>query len=203
MTNVGKIAFRIGKRGTCNCLHSRGNMRHLMHVSPFGTGKGQRASFTSYSMVPSVRRSVSVRVGSSSVHISACHSDNTNKRRVGGASSTVQVARLPAKVIIRYRGRHSRRVGGSGTVRVLGSGLCMLGRRRRTRGVSSVHKRIESVGFKGRVHSCIVRPCALIGSREAGTRVDGMNTMVSKGVSPFVGTCLDVSTRTRGKGGTR
>ncbi len=137
-TKLGDTALRVANRGTCNCLGDRSNIRHLIEISPFSTSNEQRASFTSLRMVPRVSSSGSVRVERRSVGVSIFHSSNTNNRRVGGASSTIHLARVPANVIITYRGRHDRFRGERRTVGLLGSGLLRVGRHRRLRGVSSV-----------------------------------------------------------------
>lgn len=113
-------------------------MRHLMEISPFSTTNEHRASFTSIRMVPRVSSAIRIRVTPRSVGVSICHSDNTNNRGMGGASSTMELARVPAKVIMTYRIREDRRRGQRITVEVLGSGLLRVGRHRRLSGVSSV-----------------------------------------------------------------
>lgn len=140
-TKVGDIDLLVGKHGTCKVLHDRGNIRQLMEVSPFSTTGHHRASFTDISIVPRLSSDIRVSVSPSSLQISAFHSSNTNNRRVGGARSTIQVARLPAKVIITSRTRHSRLRGQRATVDVLGSGLCRLRRRGRT----GRHTRVRNI----------------------------------------------------------
>lgn len=90
----------------------------------------------------SVSSGIRVSVGPTSLHVSACHSSNTNNRRIGAASSTIHVARRPDNIIIAYRGRHDRRNGGTATVGVLHTGLCRL----RVRGHVRSRRTIRSNG---------------------------------------------------------
>ncbi len=129
-------------------------------------------------------------VGPTSLGVSAFHSSNTNNRRVGGASSTVHIARVPANAIIRYRSREDRFGGGSGTLGVLHTHLFSRRREGRSRTVtSSEGDRINANSEDRHVHACGC-PRNHIASREVNLALCGLSRVLGNSVSRVISTLV-------------
>lgn len=142
-------------------------------------------------------RSIRLGVRSGSVHASVCRTDKTNKRRIGGATSTIHLARLPANVTITVRSRHSRVGGHRGTVGVLHAHMCSgVSSRTRSRCSTAHGSTIKANSHSRQVHACGF-PRGHIASRQVNLALRGLSAVLDKGLSRIVST-LVVTSRARG-----
>lgn len=198
VNNCGRVSFVVRNRNTCSHFGCRDNIRHIRQMPRARDRNEIRASAAAITILPRTR-SIRLRVSPGSLGVSAFHSDNTNNRRVGGADSTVQVARLPANVMIRYRSREDRCGGGSGTLGILGDQLLGRGRSGRTDRVT----RGEGVRMNANSHDRQVHACGCprneMASREVNLALCGLRRVLGNDLSRIVSTLITTS-ETRGLG---
>lgn len=198
LNNCGRVDFSIRNSNTCDHFGFRDNIREIRHIPRARDRNEVRASAIAITILPRTRR-ISFRLGRGSLRVSAFHSDNTNNRRVGGASSTVHVARVPANAIIRYRSRHDRRGGGRGTLGILHSELCSTrGTGRSTRVTNRHGTRMNANSESREVHACGC-PRKHISSREVKLALCGLRRVLGNSLSRLVSTLVATSA-TRGVG---
>lgn len=176
-------------------------MRHMRQIPRARSNKHVRASAYAITVVPRTRR-VSFRLSVGSYGFSIFHTSKGNKRYIGAASSTIQLARVPAKVMVSYRSRGSRLGGGSGTLGILHSHLCRV----RLTGRRSTRTRTEEDRVKANSHSRGVEACGFprnhIASREVGLALRELRGILGKSLSRVVSDLVTTS-RTTGLDGLR
>lgn len=187
--------FVVAKRKTCSHVGCRDKMRHMRHIPRARDNKEVRASAVAMTMVPRTRR-ISIMVSRGSVHVSMVHTSKGNKRYIGAASSTMQLARCPAKVIVCDRARGSRLRGGRGTFQLLHSGLCSL----RLRGGRTSRTTREEDRVNAKSHSRGVEACGFprkeMASREVGLALRGLSTVLGNSLSRIVSDLVTTSRAT-------
>lgn len=176
-------------------LGFRTNIRQIRQIPIARSRNHVRASTTKILMFPRAR-SIRVAVSPGSLHVSICHSSKPNNRDIGAASSTIHVARIPANIIISYRGRGSRLRGGRRTVQVLHTHLITLTRRRgRTRTSTAHGRRIHAISHSRHVHACGF-PRGQLSSRHANFGTCGLRAILTNRLSPIVRSYISTSLRT-------
>ncbi len=173
----------VANRKTCNGLVFRDNARQIRHMPTARTRKHIRASTTAMLVLPRMSRRSSLRVPPRSLQVSVFYTNNRNKRNMGAACSTMQVARLPANLITRYRSRESRLHGGRGYVTILGTHV--VSRQHTTRRTGSDHG--EHSLTNGNSHDRGVHACGCprghVASRHIGFATCGLSRIISKRLS--------------------